>query len=64
VLQVIAITGMGDHHRLDQPIAITGIRTLPKADIFTRHGQASIGRRPAVLRIVPYYAAALALLYV
>ena len=26
VLQVIAITGMGDHHRLDQPIAITGIR--------------------------------------
>ena len=27
VLQVIAITGMGDHHRLDQPIAITGIRT-------------------------------------
>lgn len=37
---------------------------LPKADIFTRHGQASIGRRPAVLRIVPYYAAALALLYV
>ena len=26
VLQVIAITGMGDHHRLDQLIAITGIR--------------------------------------
>ena len=25
--QVIAITGMGDHHRPDQPIAITGIRT-------------------------------------
>ncbi len=27
MLQVIAITGMGDHHRLDQPIAITGIRS-------------------------------------
>jgi len=26
VPQVIAITGMGDHHRPDQPIAITGIR--------------------------------------
>ena len=26
--QVIAITGMGDHHQLDQPIAITGIRRL------------------------------------
>jgi len=29
VPQVIAITGMGDQHRPDQPIAITGIRRLP-----------------------------------
>ena len=26
MLQVITITGTGDHHRLDQPITITGIR--------------------------------------
>ena len=73
VLQVITITGMGDHHRLDQPITMTGIRRHNREVFWNEVEACGRGCDACLARevefalpaeLLPYQAAALARDYV